>query len=113
MSRADMLSSIDNPSIGLKKAEERQSKRKAQMEKFVPLPGKKGDKLKPVPLPGKKGDELGKPVLYKSGGTIKPTTMKKQKTAPKSKMSAKEMEAMKKGKAPMMKYGGKMGKKPC
>lgn len=49
---------------------------------------------------------------YKSGGTIKKQTMK-NKPAPKKKMSAKEMEAMKKAKAPMMKYGGKMGKKPC
>lgn len=37
----------------------------------------------------------------------------KNKPAPKKKMSAKEMEAMKKAKAPMMKYGGKMGKKSC
>jgi hypothetical protein len=39
-----------------------------------------------------------------------------KKTAKKpaaKKMSAKEMEAMKKAKTPMMKYGGKMGKKPC
>lgn len=51
---------------------------------------------------------------YKKGGTIKnPTAMKKQKTAPKKKMSAKEMEAMKKANTPMMKYGGKMGKKSC
>ena len=49
---------------------------------------------------------------YKEGGTIKKQTMK-NKTAPKKKMSAKEMEAMKKAKTPMMKYGGKMGKKPC
>jgi hypothetical protein len=38
--------------------------------------------------------------------------MKKKKPADK-KMSAKEMEAMKKAKTPMMKSGGKMGKKPC
>lgn len=48
---------------------------------------------------------------YKSGGTIKKQTMK-NKPAPKKKMSTKEMEATKKGKTPMMKYGGKM-KKPC
>lgn len=48
---------------------------------------------------------------YKSGGTIKKQTMK-NKPAPKKKMSAKEMEAMKKAKTPMMKSGGKM-KKPC
>jgi len=58
--------------------------------------------------PGQQSDK------YKKGGTIKnPTAMKKQKTAPKKKMSAKELEAMKKANTPMMKYGGKMGKKPC
>lgn len=50
--------------------------------------------------------------FYKKGGTIKKQTMK-NKPAPKKKMSAKEMEAMKKAKTPMMKHGGKMGKKPC
>lgn len=49
---------------------------------------------------------------YKSGGAIKKQTMK-NKPAPKKKMSAKEMEAMKKAKTPMMKYGGKMNKKSC
>ena len=52
------------------------------------------------------------PDKYKTGGTIKKQTMK-NKPAPKKKMSAKEMEAMKKAKTPMMKYGGKMGKKSC
>jgi hypothetical protein len=37
----------------------------------------------------------------------------KNKPAPKKKMSAKEMEAIKKSKMSTMKYGGKMGKKPC
>jgi len=48
------------------------------------------------------------------GGTIKNQTTMKKKPAPKKKMSAKEMEAMKKANnTPMMKYGGKMGKKSC
>jgi hypothetical protein len=80
---------------------------------FVPLPGKKSDKPAPVTLPGKKSDNISDNIRpYKQGGTINPTTMK-NKPAPKKKMSAKEMEAMKKAKTPMMKYGGKMGKKSC
>lgn len=67
-------------------------------------------KFKPLPMTGSPGEF----VPYKEGGTIKnQTAMKKQKPAPKKKMSAKEMEAMKKAKTPMMKYGGKMGKKSC
>ncbi len=57
-------------------------------------------------------DQFDPAEKYKSGGTIKKQTMK-NKPAPKKKMSAKEMEAMKKAKTPIMKYGGKMGKKPC
>ena len=81
------------------------------MEERIAWHKKSANKPKPVPLP-KKASDNPKPVPYKQGGTINPTTMK-NKPAPKKKMSAKEMEAMKKAKTPMMKYGGKMGKKPC
>ena len=62
---------------------------------------------------GEELDEMQPASNYKKGGSIKKPTTMKNKPAPKKKMSAKEMEAMKKAKTPMMKYGGKMGKKPC
>jgi len=81
------------------------------MEERIAWHKKSANKPEYVPLP-KKASDNPKPVPYQQGGTIKKQTMK-NKPAPKKKMSAKEMEAMKKAKTPMMKYGGKMGKKSC
>ena len=103
----------DSASVALGKYLDKKGFKKGEGNKFS-VADKNEISRRALTLRGELDDRESPASKYKKGGTIKnQTSMKKQKPAPKKKVSAKEMEAMKKANTPMMKYGGKIGKKPC